>query len=277
MAASRFERILILCKTYPSPSSKYAETSCVAGMTEAGELIRLFPVPFRLIEDGQKFKKWQWIKARIQKASREHRRESHTIFVDTISTDGKPISSKEDWRYRRNELNKLPVFNDFEAMERARQETGGTIALLRPERILKLDIIKEENPEWTAGELEKLVSHQRQAGLFDQDEARDVRTLRKLPYKFYYQYQCVVDGIEHIYKHKLADWEVGALYWNCKSDYGDKWEVAFRERLEKQFPLKDIHFLMGTIHRFPDQWLIISLIYPPKADANVGRQVEMEF
>jgi hypothetical protein len=23
-------------------------------------------------------------------------------------------------------------------------------------------------------------------------------------------------------------------------------------------------FLMGTIHRFPDQWLIVSLIYPPK-------------
>jgi hypothetical protein len=23
-------------------------------------------------------------------------------------------------------------------------------------------------------------------------------------------------------------------------------------------------FLMGTIHRFPNQWLIVSLIYPPK-------------
>jgi hypothetical protein len=42
-------RILILCKTYPSPSAKYAETSCVAGMDEHGNLIRLYPVPFRLI------------------------------------------------------------------------------------------------------------------------------------------------------------------------------------------------------------------------------------
>jgi hypothetical protein len=41
-------KILILCKTYPSPSGKYTETTCVAGMDENGNLMRLFPVPFRL-------------------------------------------------------------------------------------------------------------------------------------------------------------------------------------------------------------------------------------
>lgn len=41
--ASRQARILILCKTYPSPSGKHVETSCVAGMEEGGQLIRLFP------------------------------------------------------------------------------------------------------------------------------------------------------------------------------------------------------------------------------------------
>jgi hypothetical protein len=53
------ERVLILCTTYPSPSASYAETSCVAGLTEASKLIRLFPVPFRLIADEQQFRKWQ--------------------------------------------------------------------------------------------------------------------------------------------------------------------------------------------------------------------------
>src|SRR3546814_4272914 len=67
VAGSRRERILILCKTYPSPSGKHSETSCVAGMTEEGSLIRLFPVPFRAIRDEQKFKKWQWISAQIYK------------------------------------------------------------------------------------------------------------------------------------------------------------------------------------------------------------------
>ena len=59
--ASFVARALILCKTYPSPSSKYAETSCVAGMTEDGKFIRLYPVPFRLVADEQQFKKWKRI------------------------------------------------------------------------------------------------------------------------------------------------------------------------------------------------------------------------
>lgn len=70
--------ILILCKTYPSPSGKYAETTCVAGMDERGRLVRLFPVPFRLIAKDQQFKKWQWIKAKVEKAKKDHRPESFT-------------------------------------------------------------------------------------------------------------------------------------------------------------------------------------------------------
>ena len=91
--ASFTERVLILCKTYPSPSAKYAETSCVAGMTEDGRLIRLYPVPFRLVSDDQQFKKWQWITARFEKARDDHRPESHRVFVDTnhaVSNKNKP-------------------------------------------------------------------------------------------------------------------------------------------------------------------------------------------
>jgi hypothetical protein len=67
------ERILILAKTYPSPSAQYVETSCVAGISENGGMRRLFPVPFRMVEDGQQFKKWQWIDVRVEKANKDHR------------------------------------------------------------------------------------------------------------------------------------------------------------------------------------------------------------
>ena len=59
--ASQVEKILILAKTYPSPSAQHVETSCVTGINEEGAMRRLYPAPFRLIEEGQKFKKWQWI------------------------------------------------------------------------------------------------------------------------------------------------------------------------------------------------------------------------
>lgn len=70
--ASYKARILILCKTYPSPSGKHVETSCVAGLSEDGSFIRLFPVPFRLISGEKRFHKWQWITARIEKAPADH-------------------------------------------------------------------------------------------------------------------------------------------------------------------------------------------------------------
>ena len=39
--------------------------------------------------------------------------------------------------------------------------------------------------------------------------------------------------------------------------------AAIRQ-LEEQLGGKDLMFLMGNQHRFQDQWLIVSLIYPPK-------------
>jgi hypothetical protein len=277
MAVTRTERILILCKTYPSPSGKHTETSCVAGMTQAGEFIRLFPVPFRLIRDDQQFQKWQWISARIQKAKEDHRPESHKIFVDTIALDGKPLSVKKDWAARRSELNKLPLFSDFTALEAARETQGGTLALLRPSRIARLEITKVDNPDWTKEELTKLVQQQNQGGLFDDQDQREIRQLRKLPYSFYYHYECDVDGETCSYRHKIADWEAGALYWRCVREHGDGWESPFRRKLEGDLPAKDLQFLMGTIHRFPDQWLIISMIYPPKLPASSTGQLAMSF
>ena len=84
MALNRLERILILAKTYPSPSAQYVETSCVAGINQDGLMRRLYPVPFRMIEEGSQFKKWQWIEVRIEKANKDHRPESHKLYVDTI-------------------------------------------------------------------------------------------------------------------------------------------------------------------------------------------------
>jgi hypothetical protein len=50
-------------------------------MEETGQLVRLYPVPFRLMQDEAQFKKWQWIEAEVEKARKDHRPESHQIRV----------------------------------------------------------------------------------------------------------------------------------------------------------------------------------------------------
>ena len=74
MALGRVERILILAKTYPSPSAQFVETSCVAGIDQSGAMRRLFPVPFRMVEDGQQFKKWQVRRRRCSECEHPRRR-----------------------------------------------------------------------------------------------------------------------------------------------------------------------------------------------------------
>jgi hypothetical protein len=90
------------------------------------------------------------------------------------------------------------------------------------------------------------------------------RTLRKVPFDFYYHYVCATPDGEKLFKHKIVDWEAGVLFWNCHKSHGTEWEKPFREKLENDLCSKELMFLMGNQHRFQDQWLIISLIYPPK-------------
>ncbi len=259
---SKIQKILILCKTYPSPSSKHAETSCVAGMDEEGKLFRLYPVPFRLVSDDKQFKKWQWINVRAEKAAADHRPESHKIYVDTIVCDEDAISTKNHWKDRRDYLNRIPVFNSFDEIENARQQNGVTLALLKPNRVLSLEIKPVDSAEWTEEEKRKLLSLQQQGNLFDETDEKSIRLLKKLPYDFYYVYECSFGGKTVEYRHKIVDWEIGALFWNVHKK--DNWEELFRRKLEQDLTNQDLMFLMGTIHRFPNQWLIVSLIYPPK-------------
>jgi len=262
MALQR-ERILILAKTYPSPSTQYVETSCVAGINQVGTMRRLYPVPFRMLEDRERFKKWQWIEAGIEKAKSDHRPESYKVDVGTLKLK-EVIAPRGKWAERRLWLDKIPTFGSYDAMEQARQNSGLSLARLCPKKVLGLEIRDARSKDWTEEEKEKLMRAQMQGDLFPEDQARQqVFELRKVPFDFYYAYLCETPDGEKEHRHKIVDWEAGALYWNCHRHYGSDWERPFGDQLNKLIG-KDLTFLMGTIHRFPGQWLIVSLFYPPR-------------
>ena len=45
------KKVFVVGKTYPNPSKKYRETTCIGGVTDEGKWIRMYPVPFRLMPD----------------------------------------------------------------------------------------------------------------------------------------------------------------------------------------------------------------------------------
>jgi len=271
MPVGHLEELLILAKTYPNPSASHREITCVAAINKNREFRRLFPLPYRYLQGDQKFSKWQWITARIHKASKDHRTESHTIDRDSIVPDA-IIPTSNGWNRRLEWINDH-LYSSPEILEKHRQEKGASFGFIQPTRLLELEISDSDQPDWTEEEKQKLVH---QDGLFDSKEARDKIMLRKLPHDFYYRYECKDEkGIITTWKHKITDWEAGALYWNCQRSHGKNWEKPFREKLEIEFKNKNILFLLGTMHRFPDQWLIVAFYYPPKPDISQARQLDL--
>ena len=264
------ENILILAKTYPSPSTRHREITCVAGINSLGQMRRLFPLPYRFLQGDQRFRKWQWISARVRKAPKDHRPESFNIDVDSIEK-GEVIPTKGDWAARLSHIGKF-IYRNPDELEAARIAEGVTLGIVKPTRITQFQITKSDRPDWTDQEKANLM----QESLFDTNEIRDKIMLRKVPCDFYYHYECASNDGTLPFKHKITDWEAGALYWNCVKSHGAAWETSFRLRLESEFiEKKDMFLLLGTIHRFPDQWLVVGMYYPPKVTIRQQQQLDL--
>jgi hypothetical protein len=97
---------LIVVRTYPVPAKKGVEVSCTAAITDKGEWLRLFPVPYRRLNDNQQFSKYQWIDVGVTKAS-DPRPESHKISQETIKIKSDVLPTTNDWQARKDVI--LPL------------------------------------------------------------------------------------------------------------------------------------------------------------------------
>jgi hypothetical protein len=258
------EKILILTKTYPNPSKKYQETTCVAGVSEHGKLTRIYPVRYRFLQDEQQFKKWQWIEGKLSKSTADNRPESRKVDSDSIRL-GDVIDTQNNWSKRLKWI-EPHILPSFSSLEERRLNTGETLGFLRPSRLISLEVVPlpKDERDWTDDEKEKLTRDLQQPGLFDDANKPTISILRKIPYSFYYKYEIeTLDGPE-VKRHMITDWEAGALFWNCYKSHGEMWEKPFREKLEAGFQKKDMILMMGNMHLHQHQWLIIGLVYPPK-------------
>ena len=101
MVAPKVKRVLITVKAYPNPSKKYQETVCVAGIDiENHEWIRLYPVPYRDLDQNKKFKKYTIIKVKVIKAKDDKRPESYKVDPNSIQIE-EFLDTKDKWERRK--------------------------------------------------------------------------------------------------------------------------------------------------------------------------------
>lgn len=75
--------MMIWGKTSPELSDTYREVVCTgAALESTNELIRIYPVPLRFLNDDQLFAKGHVIEALIAPADRDRRPESRSSILD---------------------------------------------------------------------------------------------------------------------------------------------------------------------------------------------------
>lgn len=248
--------VLITVRTYPVPSKTSIEVSCTAGITDDGKWIRLFPVPYRFLDQDKRFRKYQHIEATVAKAQSDIRPESYKIDIDSIRILSDPIATNNCWKQRKAKV--FPLLSNslcwlYEQRNRNREPTLG---FFKPKSITSLRV-DPTTSNWTEAELASL----RQYPLFGDTSQTQ---LEKLPYIFSYEFRCDSPGCSG---HTLSctDWEMGASYRSWKYKYGANWESKFRDKYETEMIFaKDTHFFVGTVRAHPDAWIIVGLFYPPK-------------
>jgi len=264
------EKILITVKTYPTLSTKYAETVCTAGVREDGSWVRLYPVPFRKLKEYERYRKYQWLSVRLIERSEDPRPESYSPELSTIEP-GTVISSSSQWAERcRLILDKGTVYNDMAELIKMAKDNRLSLATYKPTEILDL-IVEETAREWPEKKIRAVEQAHRQGDLFAEDDQfeQEFKLVAKLPCIFSYLFK---DKSGKERKLMIEDWEIGALYWNClKYAEGDE-AVAVQKVREKyldEFARKrDLYLFVGTTKQYHgwalNPFVIVGTFTPPE-------------
>jgi hypothetical protein len=252
-------KILITTKTYPSISKKYREIVCTAGILLDDDenplgWIRLYPVKFRSLEFGQRYKKFHIISVNIIKNQKDNRPESYRPEEESVEVL-KEISTVNKWEQRKKLILPFQFTSTSEILDQ-----GKSLGIIKPRKILKTYYEKDDR-EWSEDKLAVLDQFE----LFEKESVPTA--LEKIPYKFGYEF---IDEDDKKHQFSVIDWEIGQLYRNCR-DASQQPTPAQREaeavqkviqKLEK-LRESDLHFIVGNQQRFQKSFMIISLFYPP--------------
>ena len=256
MPTEETKRALVVVRTYPVPSDSGIESSCTAAITDKGEWLRLFPVPWRLLPPAQQFHKYQWVDFTVIKATDDARQESHHLRPDGISIVSAELTTARNWQARKDVVLPLRAHCLCCLAKQRDAQQFPTLGIIRPESIVRLRISPDPTP-WTKAQIEML----RQQHFFAEAPEQE---LEKIPFKFYYEFRCPEPTCKG---HTLmcTDWEMGQSYRAWKSKYGDQWQEQFRLTYEAKMIQKyDTHFYVGTVASHPNRWIVIGLFYPPR-------------
>jgi hypothetical protein len=261
------EKILITVKTYPTLSKKYGETVCTAGVRADGSWMRIYPVPFRRLEEEEQYKKFDWIEADFIRGRSDPRPETHHPADLAKMLPVGHMGTSDSWRERRELLlKKATVYDRLEPLLLGAKENRLSLAIFKPTKIRGF-IWEDDDRDWKPDKVAQMREQTKQAQMFAEDSWRETfKLIPKLPYAFSYQ---IEDADGRKSTMQVLDWECGQLYWNCLRRHDDE-AIALEKVKAKyldEFGKRDLHFFLGTTQQFhgfaPNPWVIIGVFPIP--------------
>jgi hypothetical protein len=261
------EKVLIAVKTYPAISGKYTELACTAGFREDGSWIRLYPIPFRLLDHDKRYKKYQWVEVDVARNRGDQRPESHRVLNTAAIRLLDEMSTKREWEDRRKLiLGKNRIYRNLKELISLAHANKVSLAVFKPAEILEF-VAEDADPEWPQEKLDALLNDLKQGYIFEDQNLEEFKVMPKLPYKFSYRFK---DDAGAESKLMIEDWEIGQLYWNCLKRYGkDEAVDKVRQKYINDFVrTKDLYLFLGTtyewhIRKAKNPFVIIGTFHPP--------------
>lgn len=249
---SKPDECFILVKAQPHRSSNYFETVCCAGVGRDGKWRRQYPVPFRILNNSQKFRRWEWIEYRYSTSPNDRRAESQKVVPESIVPRGLVRTSE-----RSAFLN--PLVRETLAEANARRES---LTILRP---IELEFTWQKKPE---DELEE--ERSKHAILASQISMFDVaaKPLDPCPYIFKV---CWKDVAGEIHNHISDDWESAQAFRNFRARYGEQSALTMLRDKYVDYLSRGLVLAFSTHKRrnetfgTSNQWLLVGLIRLDKA------------
>lgn len=253
----RAKRILVTVKAYPNPSKKYGETICVAGIDiDTGKWARLYPIPFRDLDENQKFKKYTIIEVKAIKPSDDKRLESFRVDAGSIKKVDY-LNSNDKWERRKSII--LPtVEKSFCEIIKENAINKKSLGMFKPKNIdfvsCKAKLKDETSREACYAQL----------SFFD----RKKKAIELIPFEFRYQFFCENESSCPGHNLMIIDWEIGQSYREWRYRY--KPEEHLLEMIRKRWlelmcaAKNDVYFYVGNMHRFPSTFMVLGVFYPPK-------------
>ena len=233
---------IILIKAAPQVGQRHGETVCCAGISLDGHWLRLYPVSFRILDDAQKFRRWDRIRFKWRIPTDDQRVESRRVDQESISITGSLKPSERE----RFLAGLITTSLDDE------RKAGRSLALLKAQDLqFKFE---KRTPAEIAEDQARFTALRAQPDLFN---TKSMIPYSPCPYKFKYKYR-TDDGDR---EGTCQDWEIEATYFNWSKQYGEESAIVMMQKtFGVDYPQKGMLLAMGTHSLYPETWLINGVV-----------------